>query len=219
MSRHAFRPHLEELGSRILPSASPAIRISDVALAEGHSGRTAYVFTVSLSEASSKEVSVKYSIANGSARTADGDFIATSGALKFAPGETIKQITVLVNGDRKIEADEQFFVNLTQARNAAIANAQSVLRWRVAAHQPDAQARRPANSSLARRVGESRPRYTRQRSALGRRHDLQRRRASPTSPEAPLHSAVRPATAARGFWRVKENLRNRPTETKRPAGS
>jgi large repetitive protein len=125
MSR-SFRPQLEELGSRVVPSANPAISISDVSLAEGHIGQTAFVFTVSLSEASSKEVSAKYATANGSAITADGDFVGKSGTLKFAPGETTKTITVLVNGDAKVESDEQFFVNLSGARNAVIADAQGV---------------------------------------------------------------------------------------------
>jgi chitinase len=126
MSRHSFRPQLEELGGRVLPSANPAISISDVALAEGHSGQTAFVFTVSLSEASSKEVSLKYATANGTARKGDGDYIGAKGTLKFAPGETTKTITVLVNGDNKVESDEQFFVNLSQARNATIADARGI---------------------------------------------------------------------------------------------
>jgi hypothetical protein len=126
MSPRSFRPQLEELGSRVLPSANPAISISDVALAEGHSGQTAFVFTVSLSQASSKEVSVKYATANGSAKTGDGDFVGKAGTLKFAPGETTKTITVLVNGDTKRELTERFFVNLSQARNAWVADAQAV---------------------------------------------------------------------------------------------
>src|SRR5262245_10578012 len=120
MSRHSFRPQLEELGSRVLPSANPALTISDVTLAEGQSGQTAFVFTVSLSQASSKQVSVKYATANGSATTGDGDFVGKSGVLKFAPGETTKTITVLVNGEMKMETDESFFVHLREARNAVI---------------------------------------------------------------------------------------------------
>src|SRR5262249_22657811 len=86
----------------------------------------AFVLTVSLSEASSQEVSVRYATANGSAKTGDGDFVGKSGILRFRPGETSKTITVLVNGDSKVEAAEQFFVNLSQARNAVIAEAQGV---------------------------------------------------------------------------------------------
>jgi hypothetical protein len=38
----------------------------------------------------------------------------------FAPGQTSKNITVLVNGDRLAEDDESFNVNLTGATNALI---------------------------------------------------------------------------------------------------
>lgn len=121
-----FRPQLESLDGRCLPSVNPAIAISDVTLAEGHFGQTAFVFTVSLSEASSKQVSVKYGTANGTATTGDGDFIGKSGTLTFRPGETTKTITVLVNGDRRWELDEHFFVNLRGAKNATIADAQGI---------------------------------------------------------------------------------------------
>ena len=126
MSQRSFRPQLEELGSRVLPSANPAISIGDVARAEGHTGQTAFVFTVRLSQASSREVSVKFATVNGSATSGDGDFMGKSGTLKFAPGETTKTITVLVNGDAKVEPDEQFFVNLSRTRNVVIADAQGV---------------------------------------------------------------------------------------------
>jgi Calx-beta domain len=124
MSPRSFRPRLEELDARCLPSAN--ISISDVTLAEGNSGQMAYVFTVSLSEASSKQVSVKYGTANGTAKTGNGDFVGKSGTLTFAPGEMTKTVTVMVNGDTTVEMDEWFFVNLSRARNAVIADAQGV---------------------------------------------------------------------------------------------
>jgi hypothetical protein len=71
-------------------------------------------------------VSVKYGTENGSARTGDGDFIGKSCTLTFRPGETTKTITVLVDGDTKAEGDESFFVNLSRARNAVIADARGV---------------------------------------------------------------------------------------------
>jgi hypothetical protein len=44
--------------------------------------------------------------------------------LTFSPGETSKAITVLINGDSAVEGDESFFVNLTSATNASIADGQ-----------------------------------------------------------------------------------------------
>jgi hypothetical protein len=71
MSRFSFRPQVEPLDGRCLPSGSPAISISDADVYEGNSGQTATVFTVSLSKASSQEVSVKYATADGTATAAE----------------------------------------------------------------------------------------------------------------------------------------------------
>jgi hypothetical protein len=49
---------------------------------------------------------------NGTATTGDGDSIARTGTLTFAPGETSKTITIAVNGDGKKEADETFSLDL-----------------------------------------------------------------------------------------------------------
>jgi hypothetical protein len=126
MSAFTFRPQVEQLEGRCLPSANPAISISHVTLAEGQSGQMAFVFTVILSEPSSKQVSVKFATADawgssGVARAGD-DYVPTSGQLKFSPGQTSKTITVQVNGDLTTERDEVFFVNLSGARNATLAN-------------------------------------------------------------------------------------------------
>src|SRR5437773_616542 len=46
--------------------------------------------------------------------------------MTFAPGESSKNIIVKVNGDTVNEADETFFVNLSNAANASITKAQGV---------------------------------------------------------------------------------------------
>ncbi|MDY0102090.1 MAG: Calx-beta domain-containing protein, partial [Lentimicrobium sp.] len=89
------------------------ISISDVTLAEGNSGTTSYTFTVSLSAESDQTVSVDYATADGTATVADLDYTALTGSLIFAPGETSKTITVLVNGDKKTEANEAFSLVLS----------------------------------------------------------------------------------------------------------
>src|SRR5207253_2474083 len=43
--------------------------------------------------------------------------------LTFGPGETTKQVTVLVNGDSTFETDEAFTVHLSNANNATISDA------------------------------------------------------------------------------------------------
>jgi hypothetical protein len=52
------------------------------------------------------------------------DYVATSGTLTFAPGQTSQTITVQVNGDLSHEADEDFVVNLSNPTNARLDNSQ-----------------------------------------------------------------------------------------------
>jgi hypothetical protein len=105
------------------PPPPPALRIGDATVREGNTGAVATTFTVSLSAASTQTVTVAYATANGTA-TAGSDYRAASGTLAFAPGETSRTVTVLVNGDRLGEPNETFFVNLSGATNATIADGQ-----------------------------------------------------------------------------------------------
>jgi hypothetical protein len=106
------------------PPAS--ISLSDVSLAEGNAGQTAFSFTASLDRAQSARVTVDFATANGSA-TAPSDYAATTGTVTFAPGETAKTVTVQVNGDTTREPNETFNVNLANAAgNATIADATGV---------------------------------------------------------------------------------------------
>lgn len=103
----------------------PALSISDVTVTEGNSGTMNATFTVSLSLASTQTVTVDYATANGTA-VAPADYQAIQTAtLTFNPSETSRTITVLVNGDTMNEAIcETFFVNLSNAANATIADSQ-----------------------------------------------------------------------------------------------
>jgi large repetitive protein len=101
----------------------PALSINDVAVGEGNSGTTAATFTVSLSAASGRSVSVNYTTADGTATTASNDYAASSGTLTFAAGETSKTLTVPIVGDALDEADETFSVVLSSPVNATIGDA------------------------------------------------------------------------------------------------
>ena len=89
---------------------------------EGNSGTTNFVFTVTLSAPSANTVTVDYATVDGSA-TAPSDYTAGSGTLTYAPGQTNKQITILVNGDTAIETNETVTVNLSNPTNATITTA------------------------------------------------------------------------------------------------
>jgi hypothetical protein len=107
------------------PILAQSLTIDDVTAAEGDSGTTPFVFTVTLSPSSGATVTVNFATANGSA-AAPSDFTATSGTLTFNPGETTKTITVDVNGDTTYEGDETFLVSLSGATNATIGDAVGV---------------------------------------------------------------------------------------------
>ncbi len=115
------------LGLTCIPAAGAAqttISINDVSLAEGNSGTTSFTFTVSLSQVAAGTVTVNYATANGSATLADFDYQAASGTVTFVPPSTSQPVTVLVNGDCKVEGQENFVVNLSAAVGATIADNQ-----------------------------------------------------------------------------------------------
>jgi len=109
-----------------IPGGTPSIGIADApAVMEGNAGTRAATFTVNLSEPSDQFVTVDFTTAAGSA-AADSDYQTTSGTVTFAPGETSKTITVQVIGDRLVEPNESFVVNLSAPTNATIADGQGI---------------------------------------------------------------------------------------------
>jgi hypothetical protein len=109
----------------LLSAPAPSLSISDTSVTEGNSGTASAVFTVTMTAACCQSVIVNYATADGTATTADNDYVATSGTLTFVPGETSKTITATVKGDPKFEPDETFFVNLTLSPgNVTISKAQ-----------------------------------------------------------------------------------------------
>jgi len=114
------------VGTIVNDDSQPSISINDVTQVEGNSGTTAYIFTISLSNSSHQNISVTATTADGSALVADSDYTAQSLIRNIAPGATSTTFTVNVNGDTKLEPDETFFVNLTNAQNATIADSQGL---------------------------------------------------------------------------------------------
>jgi len=101
-------------------AAPVAISITDVALAEGNTGTTSAVFTVSLSRTNSQVVSVDYATVDGSAQ-AGSDYIASAGTVTWLPGTTNQSIAISVYGDTTIEPNETFALNLQNPVNAVLA--------------------------------------------------------------------------------------------------
>ena len=104
----------------------PALSIGDATISEGNSGTKLLTFTASLSAAAGTQVTFNAATANGTA-TAGSDYVALNATgLTIPAGQLSKTFTVTVNGDTTIEENEQFFVNLSGATGATIADGQGI---------------------------------------------------------------------------------------------
>src|SRR5690606_35417833 len=104
----------------------PVLTAANIALAEGNSGSTAFDFVLSLSEpAGEGGVSFEVATADGTA-TAGSDYVAIAPtAMTIAEGEDSATVSVQVTGDTDTEADETFFVDVTNVTGALPASLQA----------------------------------------------------------------------------------------------
>jgi hypothetical protein len=103
------------------------LSIADDSTVEGNPGPPApdNLHLVTLSAVSASAVTVDFATADDTA-TAGADYVATSGTLTFAPGTAFRTVTVSIIPDIADEADETYFVNLTNAVNASIVDGQAI---------------------------------------------------------------------------------------------
>lgn len=107
--------------------ALPSIIVSDATVAEGSNGDTRVSVTVSLSAASTAYVTVDFATADGTATFSGADYWRMSGRLVFAPGETSRTLTATVVGDVTDEANEVFYIDLSNATNATLSDARAAI--------------------------------------------------------------------------------------------
>jgi hypothetical protein len=107
------------------PPPTPQVSINDAAVFEGNTGSSNAGFLLTISPMTTSPVTVAYSTANGSA-TAGSDYNAASGTVTIPAGRTTWAVYVTVRSDRKREADETFFVNLSNANGGTIGDAQGL---------------------------------------------------------------------------------------------
>lgn len=93
-------------------AATTGVFINDASIVEGNDGRRSIEFVVSLSVASNSTVTINYRTSADFAREGE-DYEAMAGTITFAPGETVKSISVPVIGDSLRETNETFFVFLS----------------------------------------------------------------------------------------------------------
>jgi hypothetical protein len=97
----------------------PYLFFSDATVTEGNTGTANATFTLSLANASNRDLTFHYATADDSA-TAGSDYQAASGTLTIRAGQTTGTITVLVNGDSLPEPNEYFSVYVSSPTNAGI---------------------------------------------------------------------------------------------------
>jgi hypothetical protein len=107
---------------------APGVSISDAGVTEGASSTTtSMVFTVSLSAVSALDATIHFATANGTATTADNDYMAIADTLLTIPaGNLTGQITVTVNGNDLFEANETLTVNLSSLGNVTNIDSQGL---------------------------------------------------------------------------------------------
>ncbi len=121
---NALTPDLQAVGAILDDDPEASLSVNDVSLAEGNGGLTDLVFTVGLSAASAKTITVTYATSDVTASAAD--YLAASGVLTFTPGVTTQTITVSVQGDVLDEDNETFVVGLQNPANATLLDGQGV---------------------------------------------------------------------------------------------
>jgi hypothetical protein len=100
---------------------SPSISVREAVVVEGNSGTTQATFVVALSGPASQTVSCSFATSNGTA-IAGSDYVATLGAVTFAPGEVEKPVVVLVIGDTVDEQQETYFLDISNVQNATVSS-------------------------------------------------------------------------------------------------
>jgi photosystem II stability/assembly factor-like uncharacterized protein len=112
-------------GTVTIQNDDNSLSIGNVTGDQGSSGTTIFQFPVTLSGPTTTfPVTVKYKTADGTAKVADGDYVAASGTLTIPAGSNSGTIAVTVNPTSTPEANETFSVNLSSPSNAPIKTGQ-----------------------------------------------------------------------------------------------
>jgi len=123
-SANAGIVHTQAMGT-IVNSSSPALPtayVNDITIVPPTTGTTTATFTVALGMASTSTIKVQYATHDKTATVANNDYVATSGTLTFAPGQTSQTVTVMVNSFASGGVSKYFYLNLSRPVGAVINN-------------------------------------------------------------------------------------------------
>jgi Ca2+-binding RTX toxin-like protein len=140
-------------------SSEPStVTVDNPSVTEGDSGTKALVFTVKLSAPQAADAGVSFATSDITAKAGE-DYAAQSGTLTFAAGQTVKTITVAVNGDTTIEKDEQLGVTLASPTgNAKLGSPAAGVGTILSDDRPKVPAQRKKTPGLSAKVAPRRDR-------------------------------------------------------------
>lgn len=108
-----------------IPPGSAILNVTGETVREGNTGTTTLTFTVTRSGETTTPVNVDFQTTNGSA-LAPLDYVSNSGNVSFAATVTTATVDVQINGDRRLEHRERFFLSLLNpSLGAAIEHGQA----------------------------------------------------------------------------------------------
>ena len=114
----------QAIGTILDPNALPAVLISPATVLASPAGPTDATFVVSLTSSSQQPVTVDYATADGTA-TAGSDYVATSGTLTFAPGQSQQSVAIPVDPEPAGVPIKTFSVNLSNPAGATVIEGQA----------------------------------------------------------------------------------------------
>ena len=107
--------------------ALPGLTLANASVVEGNAGTTVLNFPVTLTAASPVDVVITYSTIDGTATTANNDYVAVAnGTVTIAAGQLTGNLPVTINGDTTVEPDETFAITLNNVTNATPINTTAI---------------------------------------------------------------------------------------------
>ena len=103
-------------------TSAPELSVADAQVQEAAGAELA--FRVTLSAAQAEAVSVRYVTADGTAKSGS-DYVAATGAVRFAPGETSKTVAVAVLDDAHDDGSETLTLTLSAPFGAELADGEA----------------------------------------------------------------------------------------------
>ena len=121
-----FGPHTTSgLGSVVITNDDTAsVRIDDATAVDESSGPSSFLVTLENEVDAAAAVTVNYATGDGSATTADNDYMTANSSLSVSGAANSTQtIDVTINPDTKVEVDEDFTVTLSGGPEVTFSNA------------------------------------------------------------------------------------------------